>query len=71
MLTAAFDAWATRYRFVGSRHTPATRITVSLPATVAPDAMYAPCVPVVADVDTLYVYAVADVLQITMDETTV
>jgi hypothetical protein len=46
-------------------------MTVSLPATVAPDAMYAPCVALVADVDTLYVYAVALVLQITMDETTV
>ena len=46
-------------------------MTVSLPATVAPDAMYAPCVALVADVLTLYVYAVDDVLQITMDETTV
>ena len=71
MWTAELDALATRYRLVGSRHTPATRITLSFPAIVAPDAMYAPCVPVVADVDTLYVYAVADVLQMTMDETTV
>jgi hypothetical protein len=42
-----------------------------LPATVAPDATYAPCVPVVADVLTLYVYDVADVLAITMELTTV
>jgi hypothetical protein len=28
--------------------------------------MYAPCVPLVADVLTLYVYAVLDVLQITI-----
>ena len=42
-----------------------------MPAMVAPDAMYAPCVPVVADVLTLYVYAVLDVLAITIELTTV
>jgi hypothetical protein len=71
MCTAALEACATRYRFVGSRHTPATRITLSFPAIVAPDAMYAPCVPDVADVLTLYVYDVLDVLAITIDDTTV
>ena len=71
MLTAALLECATRYRLVGSRHMPATRMTVSLPATVAEDAMYAPCVADVADVDTLYVYAVDDVLQMMMLDTTV
>ena len=54
---------------MGSRHTPATSTTVSLPATVAPEAIYAPCVAVpFVEVETVYVYAVLDVLQITIDE---
>jgi hypothetical protein len=71
MWTAALDECATRYRLVGSRQTPATRMTVSFPATVAVLATYAPCVADDAEVLMLYVCAVLDVLQMTMLDTTV
>lgn len=70
MFTAALLECATKYLFVGSRQIPATNITVSLPAIVAPEAIYAPCVADTAEVLILYVYAVDDVLQTTIEDTT-